>query len=279
MTTSPGVTCGRSAARATSFCASVVGAFMALSQAQIGAAQLVAGQQLGGRAGKSQRAVLQHVGAVGDLERLADVLLDEQHRQAVVAQAPDQREHLLDEDRRQAERRFVEDEQARLGHQAAADRQHLLLAAAHRAGPLALALGKAREGGEDALEVACLALVRAGIRAELQVLAHAEVGEDAPPLGHLDEPGLDDTAGVRACQHLAAEAHFAIPRGQQRADGVVQGGLAGAVAAEERDDLARKHVEGDAAQHLDATVAGAQLAHLQQGLAHAAIPCRRAAAP
>src|SRR4051794_17810651 len=158
VTTSPGAAWVRPAARATSFCAIVVGAVMTLSQAQVGAAQLVARQQLGRRAGEAQGAVLQHVGAVRDLERLAHVLLDEQHRQAIVAQAPDQREHFLDEERRQAERRLVEDQQAGFGHQAAADREHLLLAAAHRAGPLALALGEAREGCEHALEVAGPAL-------------------------------------------------------------------------------------------------------------------------
>ena len=54
----------------------------------------------------------------------------------VLVQPPDQREHLLDQQRRQAERRLVEDQQPRLGHQAAADREHLLLAAGQRAGGL-----------------------------------------------------------------------------------------------------------------------------------------------
>ena len=38
-------------------------------------------------------------------------------------------EHLLDHDRRETERGFVEHQEARMAHQGAADRQHLLLAA------------------------------------------------------------------------------------------------------------------------------------------------------
>ena len=60
----------------------------------------------------------------------------------------DQREQLLDQQRREAERRLVEDEQLRLGHQAAADREHLLLAAGQRAGALALPFGEPREDRE-----------------------------------------------------------------------------------------------------------------------------------
>ena len=65
----------------------------------------------------------------------------------------DQREQLLDQQRRQAERRLVEDQELRLGHQSAADRQHLLLAARQRAGALALPLGEPREDREHAAAV------------------------------------------------------------------------------------------------------------------------------
>ena len=51
------------------------------------------------------------------------------------------------------ERRLVEDEQPRLGHQAAADGEHLLLAAGERAGALALPFGEAREDREHALAI------------------------------------------------------------------------------------------------------------------------------
>ena len=70
-------------------------------------------------------------------------------------------EDLLDQDRRQAHRRLVQQQHARLGHQRAADGEHLLLAAGERAGHLARALLEPREQVEDALEVAAMPLVAA----------------------------------------------------------------------------------------------------------------------
>ena len=65
-------------------------------------------------------------------------------------------EDVLDDQRRKAERRLVEQQQARLAHQRARDRQHLLLAARQGAGQLVLALLQAREALELALD-RCLA--------------------------------------------------------------------------------------------------------------------------
>ena len=62
------------------------------------------------------------------------VLLDQQDRRAVVADLGDRREHLVDEQRRQAQRRLVEQEEPRLGDQRPSDRELLLLAAGERPG-------------------------------------------------------------------------------------------------------------------------------------------------
>jgi len=51
----------------------------------------------------------------------------------------------LDDFRRQAERRLVEQEQAGKPHERAAQSEHLLLAAGEQSCPLALALEKARK--------------------------------------------------------------------------------------------------------------------------------------
>ena len=56
-------------------------------------------------------------------------------------------------ERREAERRLVEEEQARPAHQRAGDGEHLLLAARQRAAALVQALLQAREEGADALEI------------------------------------------------------------------------------------------------------------------------------
>ena len=66
---------------------------------------------------------------VGDVENELRVLLDQHDRQAAFLELADGGHHLGDDLRRQALRRLVHQEHARIAHQRAADRQHLLLAA------------------------------------------------------------------------------------------------------------------------------------------------------
>src|SRR5262249_31772162 len=80
---------------------------------------------------------LQHVGVIGDLEGLGGVLLDHQDRLTESTEALDDAEDLLEDERRQAERRLVEQDEPRLEEQRARHLQHLLLAAGEVAGPAA----------------------------------------------------------------------------------------------------------------------------------------------
>jgi hypothetical protein len=50
----------------------------------------------------------QDVAAVGELDRAQRVLLDEQDREAVLAQVAQRLEHEVDDERREAERRLVD---------------------------------------------------------------------------------------------------------------------------------------------------------------------------
>src|SRR5262249_29950663 len=84
------------------------------------------------RSAQSDAASLHHVAAVGDLQRLARVLLDEEDRLALLLQLAQGQEYLRDELGREPQRRLVEQEQRGARHQRASDRQHLLLAAAQR---------------------------------------------------------------------------------------------------------------------------------------------------
>ena len=129
---------------------------------------------------------------MADFEALHDVLLDQQDRNAVGIDAPNQREQFLDQQRRQAERRLVENHQLGFGHQAAADGEHLLLAARQRAGALRTALAQAREDRKHALAVLRAARAGAPVAAEIEILAHREIGEDAPALRHMDKSARDD---------------------------------------------------------------------------------------
>src|SRR5262245_55146641 len=73
--------------------------------------------------------LLEHVHAVGEIEREPDVLLGEQDRQPMGFELPDLLLQVLDDERREPLRRLVEQKQLRITHQRARDREHLLLAA------------------------------------------------------------------------------------------------------------------------------------------------------
>ena len=74
------------------------------------------------------------------------MLLDQQQRQIVLAlQAFEPGEQTIDDHWSQAFERLVHQQQRRVAHQCAADRQHLLLAARQLIAVIAAALGKRRE--------------------------------------------------------------------------------------------------------------------------------------
>ena len=81
-----------------------------------------------GRARQRDPTLEQAVDAIGDLECLVDVLLDDEDRRALRLDDRDGLVHLLDDDRRQPERDLVEQQQSRVGHQRPPDRERLLLA-------------------------------------------------------------------------------------------------------------------------------------------------------
>ena len=84
-----------------------------------------------------------------------------------------------DDQRRQAQRRLVEQEQARAAHQRARDREHLLLAAGERAAALVDALLEARKQREYAFEIGSKMRGAGNRGAHLQVLQHCHPHEDA----------------------------------------------------------------------------------------------------
>jgi hypothetical protein len=95
---------------------------------------------------------LEDIAVIAGFERLGDALLDEQQSDPVLA--VERRDALKDQirDRRsQAHGRLVEQQQLRRGGDAAADRQHLLLAAGQRAGELVTTFREHRKKGEDAI--------------------------------------------------------------------------------------------------------------------------------
>ena len=167
------------------------------------------GGKLGHRPAEADLALLDDIGAVGDRLAEMQVLLAQQHRQPLAFERADRLGHLLDDDRRQPFRRLVEQHAARIAHQGAGDGQHLLLAARHApARPLAHAaeIGKQRE--QPVLGPGRRAVARR-LAADLEILHHRQLGEDAPLLRHIAQAEPGDAVGRQAVDAPAGEAHLA----------------------------------------------------------------------
>ncbi|BFO18838.1 hypothetical protein SHKM778_52260 [Streptomyces sp. KM77-8] len=163
--------------------------------AQIEAAYGVGAGEFTGGAFEAGLADLEDMGVVGEGERHAGVLLDEEDGGALGIDLADHLGDTVHHLRGEAQGGLVEEQQARGGHQGAADGEHLLLAAGEQARCLVGAFGEAREEGEDAVAgLPDLGGTGAAAEAEAagaEVLVDGEAGEHASSLGYLDDSGAD----------------------------------------------------------------------------------------
>src|SRR5581483_3959939 len=214
-------------------------------------------QQFGARAVHADVASLHDVSAIGKLQRKIRVLLDEQHGHAGVAKAAHRAHHFRDQERREAERGLIQEQELRTGHQGAAEGQHLLLAARQRAGGLA---PPALEHWEAAHRLGKAPLYFASLGNQIgrgeQVLLHAQLRENAPPFRAMHQTEGGDAVRREARDGAPVELDRALARPQESADRAQRGALAGAVRADHRHDLAALHLERHAAQRERVVVAG-----------------------
>ena len=209
-------------------------------------------------------AVLQNVAAVRDLENMLDVLLDQQDGDAVVAQPRDQLEQALHVERGKAFGRLVEQEDARAGHQGTADGAHLLLAPAERSGHLLAALGEDRQQLEHALErLLPVRPRRRQVGAELEILEHGHERKQASALGNEHDRPLHPFVGRQPVDPFAVEPDLALHARLDAGDAQQRAALAGAVGADEADDLALVHPQVDVVQHLRPVVKGVEATNAQ----------------
>src|SRR5262249_56569743 len=89
------------------------------------------------------------------------------------------------------------------------ERDHLLLAAAHRAGELAPALAEAGKQRERALQPRGALVAGEEPAAELEVLEHRHPREEVPSLGDQDETSADRRGGPSRRPLLAVERRAA----------------------------------------------------------------------
>ena len=116
-----------------------------LLQTHIGAAYAIVGEKFAAASGPCHPPVFQNVGAAREFERQRHILLHEQAGDFFGIELANSIKDVAYNDRRQAQRWFVEHDELRRANQTASDRKHLLLAARERSGRLARAFGKLRE--------------------------------------------------------------------------------------------------------------------------------------
>ena len=157
----------------------------------------------------------------------------------------------------QAGSRLVEQQQRRVGGQRTRDLDHALRAERQVAGRLKHAIGQAdafelalRLGKQLALFGAVApehraqrALTRTQVAADSNVLEHRHLRDQLHVLKGAREPAPRDLARRQAIDALAAKVHFAAAQRQQTRYEVEGGALAGAVGADQADDLAGAHTE------------------------------------
>ena len=223
-------------------------------------------EELGGRAVEPDLALLHEVRGLRDREREVHRLLDEDDRGSLRGDVAHERQQLLDDRRREPERELVDHQEPRLLDEGHAEREHLLLAAGEVAGGLVEPVAQHGEELEHALgrrRDAFLVLAVQPAR-EAQVLGDGQRRERALAARHLHDAAARDLVGRRV-RHVAPVEHDgAVRRLDQTGDRLQQRRLAGAVGAEQRDDLAFVDLEVHAEQHLHAVVVHVDVADEEQ---------------
>src|SRR3981081_2610806 len=110
--------------------------------------------KVGGAAFQLHATATQHVEPVGVLENSGGALfVDEQSQLHTLAQVEQDLINLIDDLRRQAERRLVDQKQAGARHDCSRHSQHLLFAAGQAPGRKTQSLGKTRKEFQQSVEV------------------------------------------------------------------------------------------------------------------------------
>ncbi len=161
-------------------------------------------------------------------------------------------EQLVDDRRRQTERQLVDHEQLRASQESLAEAEHLLLAtreAARRRRPATLQRGEVFEHPRGRFLDARLVLA-VQPRRGAEVLLDGQGREDSPTTGNLRDAELRGGVRIGGGDVVAVEQDRTVRRGRQPGDGAQHRGLARAVGAKERHDLALVDVEVDTEEHL-----------------------------
>ena len=209
-------------------------------------------------------APLQHQDPIRELGDEVEVLLHQQDRQAPGVPELRQRPgHVLDDRGLDPLGGLVEEKESGVAHQAARQRQELLLAAGER---VALAAEQGLEPGEvrqQRRERRPFVVPVVVLPSELQVLPHRQPREDPPALGHVSHPQPRALVRGQAGDLAPVVPHGPGAGGQEAHQGLQERGLPHAVVAEDAHHLAFAHLDPDAVQDRRPAVPARQILHLQ----------------
>jgi hypothetical protein len=170
-------------------------------------------------------------------------LLDEEHGEPRLADLAERLEYDIDDLRREAERRLVEQEDIGLSDERTRDRKLLLLAAGQRAGVAPAKLVKDREELVRLIERVTVRLRAAGREAKPEVLRHRQLAKDAPAFRHERNAPPRDALGAEAAERRTVVPYLAPDDRCGAHDRVERRRLPRAVWADETDDLAAPDVK------------------------------------
>ena len=177
---------------------------------------------------------------------------------------------LLHQNRGKAHGGLVQHQQLGVGHKGTAHGKHLLFAAGEGAGHLPPPLLEPGKLLVHPLHVGGDGGVGLSKGAHLQVFLHGHLLEDPPPLRDLGQTMGHQLGGGDVLNGLAQKFNGAGEGAQQAGDGLQGGGLAGAVGADEGDNLPLVHIERDVLDGVDGAVIDVDVVYLEH--AHGVTP-------
>src|SRR5436190_10007906 len=197
--------------------------------------------------------VLQYIAVIDNLQRHGGALLHDHHGQRQLAADLDQLPHdVVDDHRRETQRQLIDEEQLGPADERAGDRQHLPFAARQEARRALTQIGEAREELINlGLAAALLGAADARGHGHEQILGHRQVGKHLLALRHQRDAELGIGVGLAVLDALLLESNGAfrdlgVVEAVEAGDGAQQGRFAGAIGAEDADDLSRRHSQRDA---------------------------------
>src|SRR6185437_13053598 len=193
---------------------------------------------------------VQDIGAVDDLERLAHVVVGDQHADAAILEMRDEVADVVDGDRIDAGQRLVEEDEMRLRRESAGDLDAAPLAARQRHRRRPAQMGD-RELGQERIERRLAHLVHGldDLENGADVVLDGEAAEDRGLLRQVADAETGAPVHRQIGDVVPVEADRADIGGDEPGDDIEAGRLAGAVRTEQPDRLAALHGDADVAQH------------------------------